>query len=308
MIMWIGIAVLAVILAFTVVSGYLIAYPGVLEPIIRWPVTIPSDHGMKFEDFEVVAADGITLRGWWIPAPEQPARGTIIGLHGVASPKTDWASFSGMICPRGFNLVLYDSRGHGESDNTVVTYGYKESGDVSTVLDALGAKGYPVDSVILMGTSMGGVVALLASEDERVKAVVTQSAFTTYQDVTRFHTSSLFGAFAPVMEWPAFMWASLFEWGNEYRNVSALAAAQKLNKPILVVHGTGDWLVPPEQGRQIYDAIPSKDKTLLMVDDGVHESLWYGDYPNYQKTLYAFLDRMTEPTPNSGSRAAQGDR
>src|SRR5438128_11590183 len=81
--------------------------------------------------------------------------------------------------PRGFDVVAYDSRAHGESDGDICTYGFFEKNDLHRVLDT-------VDDgpVVLLGTSLGAAVAILeAADDQRVATVVAAETFADLRTV-----------------------------------------------------------------------------------------------------------------------------
>lgn len=81
--------------------------------------------------------------------------------------------------PRGFDVVAYDSRAHGESDGDVCTYGFYEARDLHRVLDTV-APG----PVVLFGTSLGAAVALQETAgDPRVTAVVAAETFSDLRTV-----------------------------------------------------------------------------------------------------------------------------
>ncbi|MDH4137348.1 MAG: hypothetical protein OEW09_11640, partial [Anaerolineae bacterium] len=44
------------------------------------PPSDPAQYGLAYEEVTFPSRDGLTLRGWFIPAPE--ARGTVVFCHG----------------------------------------------------------------------------------------------------------------------------------------------------------------------------------------------------------------------------------
>jgi pimeloyl-ACP methyl ester carboxylesterase len=57
--------------------------------------------------------------------------------------------------PKGFDVVAFDSRAHGESDGDACTYGFYEKRDLVQLIDSL-----PAGPVVLIGVSLGAAVAL----------------------------------------------------------------------------------------------------------------------------------------------------
>jgi dipeptidyl aminopeptidase/acylaminoacyl peptidase len=96
----------------------------------------PKDAGLPQENIIVETFDGMRLNCWFIPQKKR-ARGTIIYLHGVGDCKTAGVAFAQSLYKKGFNLLLYDSRQHGESEGYYCTYGFYEKHDVSAVISYL---------------------------------------------------------------------------------------------------------------------------------------------------------------------------
>ena len=102
---------------------------------------------------ETFAGAGVMLRGWRCTTTAA-RRGTIVWLHGVADNHGSAAGLVDRFVPRGFDLVAYDSRAHGDSDGDVCTYGFYEKDDLARVIDTL-----EPGPVVLIGDSLGGAVA-----------------------------------------------------------------------------------------------------------------------------------------------------
>ena len=111
------------------------------------------------------------LKGWWFHAPEK--RGTVVFLHGLRDNRGSAVGIAAHFVPRGFEVIAYDSRAHGESDGDACTYGFYEKQDLGRVLDRV-----TVNPIVVMGVSMGAAVALqAAAQDRRIAAVVAVSSF-----------------------------------------------------------------------------------------------------------------------------------
>jgi len=79
---------------------------------------------------------GITLRGWRCRTPAA-RRGTIVYLHGIADNRSSAIAVIDRFGRRGFDVVAYDSRAHGESQGGVCTFGFLEKQDLHRVVDTL---------------------------------------------------------------------------------------------------------------------------------------------------------------------------
>ncbi len=159
----------------TVVTAY------VARMIIRPPRqrlwATPAELGMPFEDIHFPARDGLRLSGWFIPAKvddgQQP-KATLLLVHGWPWNRLGTAAESILtdlpgsgpvqlihlalaLQRRGFNLLMFDLRNHGQSAGTMpVTFGWREAEDLLGALDyAAGRDDVDARRIGVIGFSMG---------------------------------------------------------------------------------------------------------------------------------------------------------
>lgn len=104
-------------------------------------------------------------------APRDP--GTVVLLHGLTASRRYVVHGSRLLARRGFRMVSYDARGHGESDPAPAAGGYAYDelvADLERVLEVVS----PDRRVVLAGHSMGShtVAAHALEHPERIAAVV----------------------------------------------------------------------------------------------------------------------------------------
>jgi dipeptidyl aminopeptidase/acylaminoacyl peptidase len=59
--------------------------------------------------------------------------------------------------------------------------------------------------------------------------------------------------------------------------------AKNIKTPTLIVHGEGDNFIPSSQGKEIYNAINTKEKRWLTVPKGRHSNVLATAMPLYAK-------------------------
>ncbi len=96
------------------------------RPVIASPP--PQCHEVTFN------VGGISLQGWRGDGAGN-FRGTLVYLHGVADNRASGAGVIKRFQKRGFDVVAYDSRAHGESGGDACTYGYFEKEDIERWID-----------------------------------------------------------------------------------------------------------------------------------------------------------------------------
>lgn len=201
-------------------------------------------------------------------------RGTLVLLHGRNSIKEHWFPVAEKLCSMGYNLVLMDSRGHGDSVGGYCTYGVMEAGDVKAVTETVAKKFGNLQPMGIMGYSLGGAIAAhLVASDPEFKAVTLVSVFSNLNDVTQQAGKNRYGSMASVLL-PAVRakvkWTANFDMAD----VSPAQDARQIHIPALVIHGGKDQFIAPSQGRAIYDALDVADKQWLLIPEGSHADVF----------------------------------
>jgi len=207
-------------------------------------------------------ADGAELAVWVIRGKQAQGRGTVAVLHGLGESKACYLPLGERLAGLGFDVVLIDLRGHGDSGGEYTTYGSLESRDVKAVLDnLLDAKSVHLP-IYAFGPTLGGSAAIqYAAIDPRCKGVL---ALTPYKDLVSAGRRMLF-PLAPTMSSSHYD-QILAEAGKIARfdpaQASAVAAAPQVKCPLLLVHGWVDLSVPMEDSQEILKAAGGPKKLL----------------------------------------------
>ena len=263
---------------------------GVLAEV---PVSIkkvsPEDQGLSYEDVAFRNADGLVLRGWFIPAPASAGGNApaIVYGHGNATDRRHWLPIAGAVHDAGFAQLLFDFTGRGESDGEVITLGFHEARDLRAGLDFLAARP-EVDPLrlALAGRSMGAVAAIYeAADDARVKAVVLDSP---YADLP-----ALLGRAIHERHLPAFLVRPLLMrfagWRANYdpSSVRPVEVIRRVRAPILLLHGEADTVIPFDDAKALERA--ATGPLLLVPLPGLDHNT--PRPPEYDARILAFLAR-----------------
>lgn len=249
---------LAVGAGFTLLPG---AGAGALLHPSRRAVTTPAPPDCAEETF---AGEGVRLRGWRCrPAVER--RGTVIYLHGVADNRAGASGLVDRFLPRGFEIVAFDSRAHGDSEGEVCTYGFYEKRDLARVIDGLAA-----GPVVLVGTSLGAAVALqTAAMDPRVSAVVAAETFSDLRTVAAERAPFVIkaGSFGRAIRLAERLGAFTVD------AVSPLQAAAAITVPVFLVHGAADRDTPAVHSERVFARLAGPKHLELVPGAGHSQSL-----------------------------------
>jgi len=281
-----GIALLVVALSFILV------YANTHPP--RYPLHIPpSRFQADYEDLSFTTDDGIVLRGWLVkPAGSGGPGPAVIICHGLGANKSDFTDLAVSLSRRGYLVLTFDFRAHGESGGGSSSLGLREQMDVAAALACLRSR-TDVDPqrIGIYGFSLGGATALLAAaRSGGFRAVVSDSAFTSLRDQARTAITGFYHL-------PAFPFLPLTTLG--YRlwffasvdDVDPERAIVNLSPvPVLIIAGEGDDLIPLENGKRLY-AAAREPKELWIVPNAAHGGTMAAAGTEYEKTVGAFFDR-----------------
>lgn len=143
----------------------------------------PEDLGYKYETVSFLTQDGLSLSGWYLPSANRAA---VILLHGYGSNRLGMIKPAEILAQHGYGVLMYDLRGHGESQGDWRAFGWPDDRDVVGALLFLKSR-TEVDPqrVGLLGFSIGGQVGLrAATRQEDIKAVIADDpGYVTEQDL-----------------------------------------------------------------------------------------------------------------------------
>ncbi len=136
----------------------------------RAAVTSATPAGWSEVSFP--ARDGVTLSGWYTPGNN--AAGVVV-VPGSGSSRSGALGQAQALADSGFAVLLYDPRGHGQSEGVAMDLGWAGDEDVCGAVDFLVAAG--VSRIGALGLSMGGEQVLgAAGADPRIAAVAAEGA------------------------------------------------------------------------------------------------------------------------------------
>jgi dipeptidyl aminopeptidase/acylaminoacyl peptidase len=139
------------------------------------PSNVAAVANLPAESVRFRASDGVPLAGSYVAIPGSPT-GIFIVVHGFKTDRREMTDLSAMLVREGFSVLLYDSRGTGESGG-VFGVGATEDRDIVGAVDFLRSSSEPGSGhIFVLGISLGAGDALLAAaEDDRIQGVVADS-------------------------------------------------------------------------------------------------------------------------------------
>ncbi len=286
---WIG-AWLAVVLLTVAGAGYC----GV-SLLTADRLTRPTTHPERFdprrfdpdaEPWSTRTSDGLTLRGWYLPTESH--RHLIVLVHGMWSTWLEMAALGRDLHRRGFDVLLFDLRGHGQSDPVRLTLGRRERGDIRAVLAWAESKGYSDDRIGWLGYSMGASTILMeAARNPAIQVAVVDSPYGDLPKLLKTQLS-LHSGLPPLFN-PGILLAARIVYGVRTDDLVPIRFARAWGeRPLLLIHGEDDSLVPVGQARLLAQA--AGGTCLAMTFPGVdHAQAYESDPEAYVKLVSRFF-------------------
>ena len=107
------------------------------------------------------ADDNLTLDANYIPANN--SKKTVIVLHGFMNNKDTMGAYAAMFHKLGYNVLLPDARGHGQSEGNYIGYGWREKVDVKKWAEKVIKRNGNKSQIAIFGVSMGGATTMMSS-------------------------------------------------------------------------------------------------------------------------------------------------
>ncbi|HEX8035277.1 MAG TPA: alpha/beta fold hydrolase [Ktedonobacterales bacterium] len=281
-----------------VVALYIIAWA--IAPAVRAVALVrgpggrsapdPAQAGMPVETVRFPATDGVRLSGWLaVASPRAP---TVILVHGFKGSRVAMLPWAHFLYAAGYNVLLFDDRGCGESEGWATTLGAREADDlIGAVRYLQGRADLPVKRYGAIGVSLGaGVVLLAAAREPALAAVVADSAWTDERpQLDRMATLPL-GPFAvPALPYEPALVDTLI--GARLEDARPLAAIPHIApRAVLLIHSADDGnTTTPLSGERALYAAAGKPKAQWIAPSGGHAGALQAHPQEYEQQVLAFF-------------------
>jgi hypothetical protein len=133
-----------------------------------------------------------------------------------------------------------------------------------------------MDRLVYFGESLGAAVALRLAADHPPAALVLRSPFTSLAEVGAAH-------------YPLLPLSLLLR--DRFENTDLITSS---DTPLLIILGTGDVIVPPEQSRQLYEVAPASGKRIHVIEDADHNDSSLSHGAEMVAGVAGFLDEVLD--------------
>ena len=159
-------------------------HQALIDKDFQWgmPPSMPDPPSSQQRSLMFHAPHGPLLCGeFW--AQPQPAP-TMVICHGYRVSRGQLRSVAALEYAFGYNVLLFDFRGHGESESVATSGGNAEVHDLQAALTAAAQQPETLPGkIILHGFSMGASIALLTLPHPQVAAVIADSPYARLDEI-----------------------------------------------------------------------------------------------------------------------------
>jgi pimeloyl-ACP methyl ester carboxylesterase len=259
-------------------------------PAPRAPLPDPRRLGLPHgEVIELLTPDGTKLAGWFLPPPPgqertggEPGPGLLWFYGNGENIATIWPVLRDYQ-PPGTALLVVDYPGYGGSGGRATERSLHAAADAAH--EALAHRpGVDPARLYVYGRSLGSVLATGVVARRGAAGLILESPFTNARAMARRHYR-LFPRFVVRLA------------------LDNLATVARVRCPVLVFHGTADWIVPIEMGREVAAAIPGPVEFVAIEGAGHNDTYDVGGRA-YRAKLAAFvLGRVPPVAQRAGARS-----
>jgi uncharacterized protein len=236
------------------------------------------------QSVKIPAADGTPVHGWL--AYGQNGNGVVLLVHSIRSNRVEMLGRARFLTAQGYHTLMIDLQAHGETPGNRITFGARESENVTAAVDFL-RRTFPHERIGAIGVSLGAAAIVLAKPDLRLSAVVLESLHPTIEEAVENRLRLFLGEpgtlFLPLLLFQI----SLFT-GVPIEALSPVAHIGNLNSPVLIISGTNDHHTTVPETERLF-AAAREPKELWIVPGAGHFNMH--DYAGraYEREVSEFL-------------------
>ncbi|MFT5130975.1 MAG: fermentation-respiration switch protein FrsA (DUF1100 family) [Rhodothermales bacterium] len=245
----------------------------------------PPPGELQAEPIALESESGSTLAGWHLPVPD--AQAVLVLGHGVRGSRLDSLRRAVLWQEAGYAVVIIDLQAHGESPGAHITVGHLEQHDIRAAV-AFAKAGYASARVGVLGMSMGGAAAILASPLD-IDALVIESVYPTFREAIHNRVAEHLG---PLAGFPAFLLLAQIKprIGISPAELCPIDHITKVRCPIFVISGAEDTHTRAAETEALF-AAAQEPKQLWLVPNAGHVDLHEAAGADYEARVTAFWDQ-----------------
>ncbi len=271
---------------------------------VAWMDSVYQNHCVK--DTFVVMPSGYKAHALYLYAPHATAK-TAIVVHGYKVRAEGMLHIAYLYNHDfGYNVLLPDLYGHGESEGDHIQMGWNDRWDVirwSEIGNEIFSKSLSQDKTVTLrngeqteqvihGISMGAATTMAVSGEQTpdyVKCFVEDCGYTSVWDEFEAQLKDQFGLPSfPLMN--ATSQLCRWKYGWSFAEAQQIEQVRKSTKPMLFIHGDKDDFVPYRMLRPLYEAKTHGKKAIFIAKGSEHAMAYRDHHLEYTEAVRNFIN------------------
>jgi uncharacterized protein len=231
---------------------------------------LSKDHAFRNDGHEEVflkTSDGEEISALFYSGKREDV---ILYFHGNAGDLSSWQFVSDDFTSLDYSFFILDFRGYGKSSGVISEEGFYNDAEAAYQY-LITVKKIKPENILIYGRSIGSGVAVELAARHKTKALMLEAPYSSLRTLAREKAPYVFPQF----------------WLKYHFN--SIAKINRVQCPILFIHGSKDTLIPAQHSRKLTEAF-SGQKQLLIIDGGSHNDLRM--FESYHNGLKKFLENL----------------
>jgi pimeloyl-ACP methyl ester carboxylesterase len=229
----------------------------------------PGILGLPYQQLTLSTSDGERIVAWQLE-PDNP-RADVVYFHGNGGNLSVWLPVLASLHRLDYRVLAVDYRGYGLSTGTPTEEGVYR--DAEAVVRHAAANRATGRRMIFWGRSLGAPIAASATHTVTPDALILESAFPDKAAVIRTQ--------------PVLRMLNVF---GSYR-FSTVELLRGFRKPVLVLHGERDSIIPFALGRELFDTL-AEPKHFAAIRAADHNDFFEATDTMYWDPIEHFIDGL----------------
>src|SRR5215831_17438162 len=253
----------------------------------------PANHSvgalpahLKGRDVEFESGSGSKLRGWLVPGRQ--GAGAVVLMHGIRCDRRQMLGRASFLSKAGYSVLLFDFQAHGESPGKQITIGYLESRDAQAAVEFM-KKNCPGEKLGVIGISMGGAAAVLASPALEVDAMALEAVYPDIERATANRMERYLGPWARSLT-PLLIMQLPLRAGFDKTALRPIDHIGAIKAPKLFVAGAKDRHTKLDESRELF-AAASEPKEFWVVEEAAHVDVHQMLKEEYERRILDFFEK-----------------
>ena len=294
--MLIAAIILAVLAVLAIAAGFFFASSSMsirrqtLDEAKKWQ----EDHydlswydPLEKTDYQVTSYDGYVLNVELIRNPV-PADKYILLSHGYTDNRFGSLKYTKMYLDLGFNVIVYDLRGHGENEPTFCTYSARERKDLIVLIQDCRDRYQPA-ILGIHGESLGAATSIACLEEKpQIDFVVADCGFSDISNVLKGGVKSMH---LPEGLVSLASGCARLRYGYSYDMMRPIDSLADNEVPILFIHGAEDSFILPENSERMEKETKGYSE-LHLIPEATHAASVLTAPAEYKEIVAAFLTKI----------------